>query len=136
MIHQGLLLNAICLLVLYFYSLSLSLCSLTLFFSRLFILKLKNLSNNNYVHVFILLPLDIIPPLLLIPLLLLLFLYRMSRNKQSIDVSSLPKIATALLEPGERFSPSPSLFLISLKGKKSGDTKLVNNNGVPEVYQV
>uniref|UniRef100_A0A1X7SEI1 Uncharacterized protein n=1 Tax=Amphimedon queenslandica TaxID=400682 RepID=A0A1X7SEI1_AMPQE len=48
----------------------------------------------------------------------LLFIFRMSRNKQSIDVSSLPKIATALLEPG----------------KKTGDTKLVNNNGVAEVY--
>ncbi|XP_019853296.1 PREDICTED: phospholipase A-2-activating protein-like [Amphimedon queenslandica] len=45
--------------------------------------------------------------------------FKMSRNKQSIDVSSLPKIATALLEPG----------------KKTGDTKLVNNNGVAEVYQ-
>ena len=114
LIHQGLLLNAICLLVLYFYSLSLSLCSLTLFLSRLFILKLKNLSNN-YVHVFVLLPLllfplaILLPILLLLPLLLflLLLLYRMSRNKQSIDVSSLPKIATALLEPGEWFSPSP-----------------------------
>jgi phospholipase A-2-activating protein len=46
--------------------------------------------------------------------------FQNSRNKKSIDVSSLPKMSVALSEPGQ----------------KTGDTKLVNNNGKAEVYQV
>ena len=57
---------------------------------------------------------------------------------KTIDVSKYPAVRPCCVQVGKVWSTKLSVHCkrILVTGKSEGVTKVINNNGVPEVYQV